>query len=145
MAERHGMPSEDALEPGEEILALAMCQPPGAIERQSRRPIRVVTTDRRFLALKTSAMSGRSKGEVEFEIPLRDIASVDIRRRHPVATIGVPVLGVTVVLADGRAMTLETSGFGIKKLRNFAKTLSATAQAVDGSQYGSLPESASEH
>ena len=89
MAERHGMPAEDALEPDETILALAVCQPPGAIQRQARRPIRVVVTDRRFLALKTSATTGRSKGDVDFEIPLRGITSVatlsDTRSRPSVS------------------------------------------------------------
>jgi hypothetical protein len=143
MAERHGMPTEDQLEPGEAILALAMCQPPGAIERQARRPIRVVVTDRRFLALKTSAMTGRSKGDIEFEIPLRDITSVETKKRHPVATIGVPVLGVGVSLSDGREMTFETSGLGIKKLRTFAEVLRSTAQSATGSQYGATPQSPS--
>jgi Bacterial PH domain len=136
------MPAEDALEPGETILALATGQPAGAIERQARKPVRVVVTDRRFLALKTSAMTGRSKGEVEFEIPLRDITSVETRKRHPIATIGVPVFGVGVTLADGQAIALESSGVQIKKLRNLAEVLRSTAQAVEGSQYFQQPEAA---
>jgi hypothetical protein len=140
MAERHGMPADDELEPGEVALAFATCQPPGAIERQTRRPIRVVVTDRRFLALKTSAMTGRSKGEVEFDVPLRDITSVETRKRHPVATVGVPVFALSVSLSDGRAMTLETSGMGIKKLRNFSEVLRSTAQSTEGSQYQLSPQ-----
>lgn len=133
-------PAPDQLEPGETVLALAVCSPPGAIEKQAAQPIRIVVTDRRFLALKTSRMTGRTKGEIELEVPLRDVVSVQTTKRHPVATIGVPVFSVGVVLSDGTALVFATSGFRIKGLRHFADVLQETAQTVPDSKYGSSVE-----
>jgi hypothetical protein len=144
MAEKHGMPAEDALEPGEAILALATCQPPGAIENQTFRAVRVVVTDMRFLVLETNALTGRSKGAVEFELPLRDVTSVEMRKRRSIATVGLPILVVRLSLADGRSMAFESSGILIKRHRKLAEVLMTAAQSVEGSQYRSRPESAGE-
>ncbi len=136
MACRVGNPHADQLAAGETVLALASCAPPGAIERQSARPIRIVVTDQRFLALKTNRMTGRSKGDVELEIPLRDVISVRTKKRHPVAALGMPIFTVAVALLSGEVLVFETSGIGIKALRHFADVLESAAQAVPESKYG---------
>jgi hypothetical protein len=133
-------PLPDQLEEGETVLALAVCSPPGAIEKQSAQPIRIAVTDRRFLALKTSRMTGRSKGDVELAVPLGDVVSVRTQKRHPVATIGVPVLSVAMVLLNGEAVVFETSGFRIKAMRHFVDVLEKAAQAVPESKYGTPVE-----
>jgi hypothetical protein len=128
-------PRPDQLQEGETVLALAVCSPRGAIEMQAANPIRIVVTDQRFLALKTSRLTGRSKGDVDFEIPLGQVHSVQTRRRHPVATVGVPVLSVAMVLLDEQAVVFETSGFGIKAMRRFVDALEAAALALPESKY----------
>ena len=132
---RHA-PHPDQLEDGESVLALGVCSPPGAIERQATQPIRIAVTNRRFLALKTSRMTGRSKGEIELAFPLGDVVSVLTVKRHPVAAMGVPVLSVAMVLSNGEAVVFETSGFRIKAMRRFADVLELAAQAVPESKYG---------
>ena len=79
-------------------------------------------------------MTGRSKGEVELAVPLADVVSVLTVKRHPVATMGVPVLSVAMVLSNGEAVVIETSGFRIKGMRHFADVLESAAQAVPGEQ-----------
>ena len=133
-------PSPEQLEEGETVLSLGVCSPPGAIERQSTQPIRIAVTSRRFLALKTSRMTGRSKGEVELAVLLGDVVSVVTLKRHPVATMGVPVLTVAMVLSNGETVVIETSGLRIKAMRHFADVLEAAARAVPGSKYGSSVE-----
>jgi hypothetical protein len=133
-------PAPDQLEPGETVLALACCSPPGAIERQAGQPMRLALTDRRFLVLKTSRMTGRTKGEIELEVPLRDVVSVQIAKRHPIATLGVLIFSVAVVRSDGKALVCETSGFGIKGLWQLAEILEKTARTVPESKYGSSAE-----
>jgi hypothetical protein len=136
----HRAPATDQLEEGETVLALALCSPPGAIEKQSTQPIRIAVTSRRFLALKTSRMTGRSKGDVDFAVPLRDVMSVLTLKRHAVATMGIPVLSVAMVLLNGETVVFETSGFRIKAMRQFAAVLEAAAQAAPESKYGTSVE-----
>jgi hypothetical protein len=133
-------PLPHELEEGEVVLALAVCSPPGAIERQSAQPTRIALTSTRFLVLKTSRMTGRTRGDVEFAVPLEEVVSVQTLKRHPVATMGVPVLSVALVLLNGEAVVFETSGFRIKAMRRFAEVLEATAQAAPGSRYGTSVE-----
>jgi hypothetical protein len=130
-------PEPDQLEPGEIVLALAKCDWFGTIEKQHKVEKRIAVTDRRFLALKTGIWRGRSKGEVELEIPLRDVVAVHTEKRHPVTTYGVSVLAVTLVRSDGHGLAFGTGILGIKTMRKFVDALETAARNVPGTMYGS--------
>jgi len=139
-----GEPAPDQLEPGETVLALARCSPPDAWRKQSPQPMRIAVTDRRLLALKTSQLTGRSQGDVERAIPLRDVVAVHTKKRHPVSNFGVPVFAVSVVLSNGDVLVFETSGYPIWALGRCAEALETAAPNVPGSMYESDVEAADE-
>ena len=135
-------PAPDQLEPGETVLALAVCSPPGAIEKQAAQPIRIVVTDRRFLASKTSRMTGRTKGEIELEVPLRAM-SYPFRPQNATQSRRSESQSFPsgwFYRMGPHWCSSGTSGFRIKGLRHFADVLQKTAQTVPESKYGSSVE-----
>ena len=99
--------------------------------------MRIALTDRRILVLKTSRMTSRSKGEVERDIPLRDVVAVHTEKRRSVATVGIRYLAVAVVLSNGHSLAFETGAFGIKAMQHLLEALETAARTVPGTRYGS--------
>ena len=69
------------------MLALGVCSPPGAIERQSTQPIRMC--HKSALSRTEDEQDDRSKQRRDrTAVPLGDVVSVLTVKRHPVATMG---------------------------------------------------------
>ncbi len=67
-------------------------------------------------------MMGTNTGDLLFAHSLDDIAAMETRKRHPIMTIGVPVFLVAIALKDDEEMlTFETSGIGIRRLKELAE------------------------
>jgi hypothetical protein len=115
---RTGRPRQDELEPGETVLALARCAPPGTAVRGDGQRMNMVVTDRRLLALKTNRWTGHSKGQVLGATPLQDVTSVEIH------TGAIPNFEIVVRLANGVVTGMESDVFRRRRLRNLAEAVS---------------------
>jgi hypothetical protein len=112
------------------VLASCRCAPPEAIEREAPEPILVVITDRRFVVFRLGVMFGRNIKEVLIDLPLGDIAGVKTRKRHPVATMGVPVQDVALNLRRGETLFFSSRGFANPKTRAMVEVLRSVIDAT---------------
>jgi uncharacterized RDD family membrane protein YckC len=113
------------LDPGETLLALARVQPPGRIEAQSGgNGFELGLTNRRLLLSKRRALANRNRVSIVDSIPLGDITAVRTEKRHPPATLGIPLFRLDLVRGSPEnGFSCETSSFGVRHLQGLAEKL----------------------
>jgi hypothetical protein len=119
------------LEPGEEEVSRAKVKPPGAIERQSAQLVAVVLTNRRLLILGANAITMSSTGKLLLDLHLDQIETVSLTKRHPVMTLGVPVVTLRIVPKNSDPFAVESSGIGIGPLRKLGQALEAALKSQE--------------
>ena len=112
------------LSAGEQVIAGTGARSLAAIANQSARAVRLVLTNRQLLVLEQKVWTGGVTNKVVLEpIPLDEVAALETSTKHPLATLGVPVLVVRFALRRKTVITLGASGFGIRSLRVLTERL----------------------
>lgn len=119
---------------GENVLVAVNCSPPGVLERQQSKQLKVVVTDRRLIAVRLGRILERKVKETILDLPLADIVGVQTQKRYPVGTYGIPILRVTITLRGGDGIAFENGGFGIKRGRALAAALEDATKAASTDQ-----------
>lgn len=120
-----GSPERWNLDSDETLLAVARVSPPGRIEAQSGgNGFELALTDRRLLLSKRRAWRNKDRTSIVERIPLDQIRAVRTEKRHPAATLGIPLFRLD--LARGTLegdFSCEAGSFGIRHLENLARLL----------------------
>ncbi len=114
------------LKPDERIIASALCQPPGAIERQAWRPVKVILTDQRLVGFRVRGrVAVANSGDEVFSVPVGDLLNVSLAKKFGIGTLGIPITHIDLGLRDGSSLSLRASGAAAPGARRLGEAVEA--------------------